>query len=73
MKLLLYANKLFPTDLEIALSIGDLYRTKNDRKRALEYFNKYSYLLENQRNDLRKGTYPELKRIIDLKIKKLIN
>lgn len=72
-KLLLYANKLFPTDLEIALSIGDLYRTKNDRKRALEYYNKYSYLLEKQRNDLRKGTYSELRRIIDLKIKKLIN
>lgn len=72
-KLLLYANKLFPTDLEITLSIGDLYRNKADKKRALEYYNKYAYLLERQQKDLDDSSYRELKRVIDLKIKKLIN
>jgi tetratricopeptide (TPR) repeat protein len=72
-KLLLYANKLFPTDLEITLSIGDLYRNKADKKRALEYYNKYVYLLERQQKDLDDSSYRELKRVIELKIKKLIN
>ncbi|MDP5077465.1 MAG: alpha/beta hydrolase-fold protein, partial [Nonlabens sp.] len=66
-KLLLYANKLFPTDLEITLSIGDLYRNKADKKRALEYYNKYAYLLERQQKDLDDSSYRELKRVIELK------
>lgn len=72
-KLSLYAHKLFPKDLKIALSIGDLYRNKSDKKRALEYYNKYSYMLENQRSKLENEDYIDLKREIDLKIKKLIN
>ncbi len=73
LKLLQYANKLYPTDLEITMSMGDLYRQEKDKKRALEYYNKYTFLLEKQRSELNKDDYAELKRVVEAKIKKLIS
>ena len=70
-KILLWANQLFPENLNLYDSIGEMYEHKNDKAEALKYYGIFDKKLEQKRNLFTEEEYKNLKKASEDRIKNL--
>ncbi len=70
-KVLLWANSLFPENLNLYDSLGEMYEHKNDKVQAMKYYEIYVKKLEERRSSLSDEAYKILKTGITSRIKNL--
>jgi predicted alpha/beta superfamily hydrolase len=71
LKILLWANQLFPENLNLYDSIGEMYEHKNDKSEALKYYMIFNKKLEQKRNLFTEDEYNSLKKASEDRIKNL--
>jgi predicted alpha/beta superfamily hydrolase len=69
LKILLWANQLFPENLNLYDSIGEMYEHKNDKSEALKYYMIFNKKLEQKRNLFTEDEYNSLKKASEDRIK----
>ena len=69
LKVIQWANKLFPNDLTIYDSMGEIYQENNDTLNAIKTYNLFRQKLESQKDKMTKEKYNELKAGVENRIK----
>ena len=69
LKVILWANKLFPNDLNIYDSMGEIYQENYDTLNAIKTYNLFRQKLESQKDKMTKEKYNELKAGVENRIK----
>ena len=70
-KILLWANKLFPENLNLYDSLGEMYEHESNRDKAAYYYELYSSKLEERKNTLTEQEYNALKAGITKRLESL--
>jgi len=72
-KILLWANSLFPNNLNLYDSLGELYQNNKQPDEALKFYKLYQQKLEQQKSTFTKEAYDVLKKGIESRINYLYN
>jgi tetratricopeptide (TPR) repeat protein len=67
-KILLWANRLFPENLNLYDSLGEMYQHKSNPSEALRYYRLFEARLEQQRYSMPDESYNQLKKAINERI-----
>ncbi len=71
LKIIQWANKLFPDDLNIIDGMGEIYQENGDTTNAVKYYKIFEKRLEEQKGKLTTEKYDELKSNHDERTKAL--
>ena len=66
-------NELFPEDLNLYSSIGEMYQKQNNKSEALKYYKLCKEKLEQHKDSFTKEQFEDLKKGIDYRIGLLEN
>ena len=72
LKILLWANKLFPEDINLYDSIGEMYQKLKNKQEALNYYKAFDRKLEVQKVNLKKDEYDNMKKGVTERIKSVV-
>lgn len=70
-KILLWANKLYPEDLNLYESLGEMYQNKGKKSEAMKYYLMYEEILEQRKEQWSAEDYETLRRNIEDRIARL--
>jgi predicted alpha/beta superfamily hydrolase len=65
LKILLWANQLFPDDLNLYDSIGEMYQNLDNKPEAMKYYNMFKQKLNQRKSSMPEEEYKRLKKNID--------
>ena len=71
LKILLWANKIFPDDLNLFDSIGEMYQNLNNKPEAMKYYQMFEKRLDDQKAKLKGEDYDNMKKGVGERIKSL--
>lgn len=71
LKILLWANKLFPEDLNLFDSIGEMYQNLENKPEAMKYYQMFEKKLEEQKAKIKSEDYDNMKKGVGERIKSL--
>lgn len=71
LKILLWANKLFPEDLNLFDSIGEMYQNLENKSEAMKYYQIFEKKLEEQKEKIKSEEYDNMKKGVGERIKSL--
>ncbi len=65
LNILLWANELFPDDLNLYDSIGEIYQHLNNKAETMKYYNLFKQKLNRRKSSLPAEEYEKLKKSVD--------
>lgn len=68
LKILLWANTLFPDDLNLFDSIGEMYQNLDNKSEALKYYQMFEKKLDGQKTKLKSEDYDKMKKGVSERI-----
>ena len=71
LKILLWANGIFPQDINLYDSIGEMYQKLDSKQEALNYYKKFEQKVEEQKISLKQEDYENMKKGVNERIKSL--
>jgi predicted alpha/beta superfamily hydrolase len=71
LKVLLWANKLFPEDLNLFDSIGEMYQNLGNKPEAMKNYQTFEKKLEEQKSKIKGDDYENMKKGVGERIKSL--